>query len=769
MAKLQATSESDSQHALETQCIQLLVEKARAEGGGTRQQVRAAARRFVRRHRRNRSYLRKVLRAVVASSALAVTLLGLGVDVMPASAASAGTVLTGSRQHSPSESQAPLTEAQREAIWTRLRANRAALQKSGALLGHAEMAAVVPPTLILPLAPKAGYTDPGFFAISGFVDHDPAVPDQLLDYDCGSRTYDLSDPYNHSGTDYYPWPFAWELMDSDSVEIVAAAAGTIIGKDEPPGNYDRNCDWDNIIGPGWNAVYIEHADGSVAWYGHMKNGSLTAKSVGAAVALGEKLGTVGSSGFSSGPHLHFELYSDSAETILVDPYAGACNATAAIPTWASQPPYRDSEINRLMTASGPPTWPGDSCTNDPDVSKNAFFPGDPIYFTALFRDELPAQASVFTIYRPDNSVHATYTHTATQTLPYGSSWVSIQEAIPSSPQAGTWRVEVDYESVNYSHNFTVSGSGGSGGSGPGFWEPFETENALYGEDIGLISAPALGDLDNDGDLDMVTGDYYNSLTYYENTGTASVAAFVTQSITFSAFPAGYYSHPALGDLDDDGDLDIIAGEYDGYFHYYENTGSAASPSFALANNPPNPMDGFYVGTYKSAPTMGDLDADGDLDLISGDHYGNFHYYENTGSAASAAFTQRFGASNPLDGENVGTYSAPHLGDVDGDGDLDVLIGEYGGKFFYYENTGSPATAVFTARTGSSNPLDGKDVGWMATPTLGDMDADSDLDLISGEYYGNFKYFEYVPEPAMLVQLAVGVVGLAGLHSRRRRR
>jgi hypothetical protein len=330
-------------------------------------------------------------------------------------------------------------------------------------------------------------------------------------------------------------------------------------------------------------------------------------------------------------------------------------------------------------------------------------------------------------------------------------------------------VEVDYESVIYSHNFTVSGSGGSGGSGPGFWEPFETENALYNENIGLASAPALGDLDNDGDLDMVTGDDYNRLIYYENTGTASVAAFATQSISFGTFPAGYYSHPALGDLDDDGDLDIIAGEYYGKFHYYENTGSAASPSFDLANNPSNPMNGFVVlGAYKSAPTMGDLDADGDLDLISGTRYGNFHYYENTGSAASATFTERIGASNPLDGEYVESWSAPHLGDVDGDGDLDVVIGEYGGKFFYYENTGSAASAVFTARTGSSNPLDGKDVGWMATPTLGDMDADSDLDLISGEYYGNFKYFEYVPEPAMLVQLAVGVTGLAGLHSRRRR-
>ena len=99
----------------------------------------------------------------------------------------------------------------------------------------------------------------------------------------------VHDGYGHAGTDYYLWPFWWELMDSDSVEIVAAAAGIIVWKND--GEYDRNCDWDNIIGDGWNGVDVEHADGSVAWYGHMKSGSLTAKPVGASVLQGEKLGT----------------------------------------------------------------------------------------------------------------------------------------------------------------------------------------------------------------------------------------------------------------------------------------------------------------------------------------------------------------------------------------------------------------------------------------------------------------------------------------------
>ena len=98
------------------------------------------------------------------------------------------------------------------------------------------------------------------------------------------------------------------MKASDAVRIVAAAPGTIVSKTD--GNFDRNC----AIGSGqWNAVYVRHADNSVAWYGHMKSGSLTTKAVGETVVTGEYLGIVGSSGSSTGPHLHFEILRDGMQ------------------------------------------------------------------------------------------------------------------------------------------------------------------------------------------------------------------------------------------------------------------------------------------------------------------------------------------------------------------------------------------------------------------------------------------------------------------------
>lgn len=78
-------------------------------------------------------------------------------------------------------------------------------------------------------------------------------------------------------------------MAQNAVEIVAAAPGVIIAKDDGYG--DKNCSM--CTNCSWNAVYVMHADGSVAWYGHMKIFSLTAKAVGQTVAAGEYLGVVG--------------------------------------------------------------------------------------------------------------------------------------------------------------------------------------------------------------------------------------------------------------------------------------------------------------------------------------------------------------------------------------------------------------------------------------------------------------------------------------------
>ncbi|HEU4665982.1 MAG TPA: M23 family metallopeptidase [Dokdonella sp.] len=241
-----------------------------------------------------------------------------------------------------------LTAGQRARIDAELQRNVEALQRDGTLAPTAPFPPPLQGGLQWPLRKAAGNGDPGYHGISNFVDLDGAYPSHLLDWNCGARTYDLASG-NHAGIDIFLWPFSWLQMDTQAVDIVAAAPGTIIGKVD--GNDDRSCP--DHYSADWNAVYVQHADGTVAWYGHMKKFSQTGKPVGATVAAGEFLGKVGSAGFSTGPHLHFENHSGVPNYTILEPFHGACNAPASL--WAQQRPYYDSAINKLATHAAPPT------------------------------------------------------------------------------------------------------------------------------------------------------------------------------------------------------------------------------------------------------------------------------------------------------------------------------------------------------------------------------------------------------------------------------
>jgi hypothetical protein len=295
-------------------------------------------------------------------------------------------------------------------------------------------------------------------------------------------------------------------------------------------------------------------------------------------------------------------------------------------------------------------------------------------------------------------------------------------------------------------------------------------NPLDGVSGGIHATTTLGDLDGDGDLDLITGNFYGNFRYYENIGTALRADFVQRSggtNPLNGADIGYDSAPTLGDLDGDGDLDLVVGESTGQFNYFENTGTATAPVFAQQFGGDDPLIGQNIGE-DSTPALGDFDGDGDLDLLVGEYLGVFNYFENTGTATSPVFTQVFGAANPLDGEDVGFNSAPTLDDLDGDGDLDVVAGANDGTFRYYENTGTTTSPFFVQRTGADNPLDGRNAGTNATPALGNLDGDGDPDLVVGSNDGTFRTYA-VPEPGAGLLLGAGLAWLRGLARLRRRR
>lgn len=74
--------------------------------------------------------------------------------------------------------------------------------------------------------------------------------------------------------------------------------------------------------------------------------------------------------------------------------------------------------------------------------------------------------------------------------------------------------------------------------------------------------------------------------------------------------------------------------------------------------------------------------------------------------APAVFEARTGDANPFENIDVGAESSPFLADLDGDGDLDLLVGAHDGTLSYFENTGSAGAPVFEQRFGADDPFEG---------------------------------------------------------------
>ena len=256
-------------------------------------------------------------------------------------------------------------------------------------------------------------------------------------------------------------------------------------------------------------------------------------------------------------------------------------------------------------------------------------------------------------------------------------------------------------------------------------------------DIGSESVASLVDLDGDADLDLLLGnkidpsDLTNSHVFlFENEGTPTAPAF-RRAGRFE-LPGAYHNAPAFGDLDADGDLDMLLGTWRDEIRYVRNDGSPTEPRFTL-------VDSAFVEITRGSnatPALGDLDGDGDLDLMIGESSGALNYYVNGGSAAAPRFEF---VSDEYADIDIGRRSFPKLLDHDGDGDLDLIVGTESDGIRYFRNDGDRASPNFVETDGrfpapETLPL-------FATPEFGDVDGDGDLDLVLGTAGGGLYYFE----------------------------
>ena len=248
---------------------------------------------------------------------------------------------------------------------------------------------------------------------------------------------------------------------------------------------------------------------------------------------------------------------------------------------------------------------------------------------------------------------------------------------------------------------------------------FTLENSLLSHN--------LVDLDGDGDYDILAtysglyGSYnYQTYTYsystntkfkyYKNIGNPSMPLFAAQQTNpFGLDVDSVIAISDVVDIDGDGDYDVICSSSSfgnqGYIQnqdmiFIENIGTSTNPQFSAAQVNQIGIS-FPTSSYPVIPSFGDIDMDGDYDLLTTPYqdYSNteykFLYQQNKGSATNPIMSLQ--TQNPFglspDTSFVGDVVNSEMIDLDGDGDLDIITsGFYGDNFLYFEN-GSSSTNI----------------------------------------------------------------------------
>jgi len=288
-----------------------------------------------------------------------------------------------------------------------------------------------------------------------------------------------------------------------------------------------------------------------------------------------------------------------------------------------------------------------------------------------------------------------------------------------------------------------------------FWE----EIYIVGSSQQRHGASAISfiDLDNDNDLDLAWGDYYQqSLYIINNIGNENFPNMDSDNV-INQYPienpvltAGL-NMPSFTDIDEDGDSDlfvtVMSGAY-GYqlinnFYFYENVSINEISNFQFITDN-------FISTFDALsdvnPEFFDYDNDNDMDMIIGTDFdpssfpwvGKLMLFENIGLDENNEPIWLL-IDNEYLGDDIGNNLCPSTVDIDADGDFDLFVGNFNGTLQFFENVGSTENPDYNFIEYVSNI----DLSGYSTPEFIDADNDNDYDLLLGNMNGTIYFYENI--------------------------
>ncbi len=288
---------------------------------------------------------------------------------------------------------------------------------------------------------------------------------------------------------------------------------------------------------------------------------------------------------------------------------------------------------------------------------------------------------------------------------------------------------------------------------------FQQSDFLQSEMIehGTGSIPVFFDQNNDGKKDLVVANFFrykpilekeSSIAIYRNTsaGLTTEFTFIDDNyLNLTQLNLGLRSVPTFGDLDGDGDEDLILARENGNYMYFQNIGTTGNAIFATPVEPLTSSTGAIINEETlTFPQLFDLDNDGLLDLIIGKRSGELIFYKNTGTSSSFSFTKVNDHLGNVDVSSVSSpdgFAAPHF--FRHDNETHLFLGAYDGKLHYYQDIDGMLAPDSTFNLYSDNFLNIDAKGYSSF-FVNDIDNDGYLNLFVGTDLGGLIHLEIDP-------------------------